>query len=101
MSLDDGIRRLCSYFTLPNEKAQVDPIMEKFAEKYCLQNEDIFNEENDAYILSYAVIMLNVNLWHPSIPNRITKEALVKSLLSGRYQSNAMDNFKYTSSTAS
>lgn len=81
MALDDGIRRLCTHFKLPGEAAQIDRIMQKFAEKYCLQNEDIFKVADDAYILSYAIIMLNVALWHPDIKKRMTKEEFGKNNL--------------------
>ena len=78
MSLVDGIRRLCSYFTFPIEAAQIDPIMRKFAERYYLQNEDILEWENDAYTLSYAIILLNMNMSHADVANRMTKEEFVK-----------------------
>ena len=82
MALDDGIRRLCSYFTFPIEAFQIDPIMRKFAEKYRLQNEDIFDWGNYEYTLSYAIILLNMNLWRADITNRMTKEEFVKENLS-------------------
>eukprot|EP01083_Nonionella_stella_P173092 595988_1 len=81
LGLDDGIRRLCTHFKLPGEAAQIDRIMQKFAETYCLQNEDIFVEADDAYILSYAIIMLNVALHHPQIKQRMTKEEFGKNNL--------------------
>jgi Sec7-like guanine-nucleotide exchange factor len=81
MALDEGIRKLCTHFKLPGEAAQIDRIMQKFAEKYCLQNGDIFKLADDAYILSYAIIMLNVALWHPDIKKRMTKEEFGKNNL--------------------
>jgi brefeldin A-inhibited guanine nucleotide-exchange protein len=41
--------------------------MEKFAERYTLQNEDVFPSADTAFILSFAVIMLQTDLHNPNI----------------------------------
>lgn len=42
MEIDEGLRSLLEYFTLPGESQQIDRIMEKFAAKYCLDNPGIY-----------------------------------------------------------
>ncbi len=49
-------RKLCTYFKLPGEAAQIDRIMQTFAEKYCLQNSGIFKEADDAYIVIFNYV---------------------------------------------
>ena len=46
---------------------KVDRIMEKFAERFTLQNEDVFPSADTAFILSFAVIMLQTDLHNPNI----------------------------------
>ena len=55
--------------------------MQKFAETFCLQNEDVFSLSDDAYILSYSILMLNCALHSPNIKTRMTKEVFTKNNL--------------------
>ncbi|ETO24671.1 hypothetical protein RFI_12486, partial [Reticulomyxa filosa] len=81
LELDEAVRKLCSYFKLPGEGQKIDRIMQKFAERYCLQNENAFRQADDAYILAYSIIMLNVNLHNPNVKSRMTKEQFVKNTM--------------------
>ncbi|ETO17358.1 hypothetical protein RFI_19964, partial [Reticulomyxa filosa] len=81
LELDDAVRKLCTHFKLPGEGQKIDRIMQKFAERYCLQNEEAFRQADDAYILAYSIIMLNVNLYNPNVKTRMSKEQFVKNTM--------------------
>jgi len=77
-TIDEGLRRLSYQFRLPGEGQKIDRIMQKFAERYCLQNPNIFAEADDAYVLAYSTIMLNVSLHNPKVKDPMTMESFVK-----------------------
>jgi brefeldin A-inhibited guanine nucleotide-exchange protein len=54
--------------------------MEKFAERYTLQNDDVFPSADTAFILAFAVIMLQTDLHNPNIKpeKKLTQEGFVK-----------------------
>ncbi|ETO27811.1 hypothetical protein RFI_09322 [Reticulomyxa filosa] len=81
LELDEAVRKLCSNFKLPGEGQKIDRIMQKFAERYCLQNEESFQQADDAYILAYSIIMLNVNLYNRNVKTHMTKEEFVKNTM--------------------
>ena len=59
---------------------QIDRIMEKFAERYTQQNEEVFASADTAFILGFSVIMLNTDLHNPNIKpeKKMTKESFIK-----------------------
>lgn len=80
LHFDDAIRLYLSGFRLPGEAQKIDRIMEKFAEKYYLQNRDIFASADMAFILAFSTIMLQTNLHNPAIRDdqRMTKEQFIR-----------------------
>ena len=80
LKFDDAIRLFLSGFRLPGESQKVDRVMEKFAERYTLQNEDVFPSADTAFILSFAVIMLQTDLHNPNIKpeKKMTAHSFVK-----------------------
>lgn len=79
VKFDDAIRLFLSGFRLPGESQKVDRIMEKFAERYTLQNEEVFPSADTAFILSFAVIMLQTDLHNPNIKpeKKMTAESFI------------------------
>jgi brefeldin A-inhibited guanine nucleotide-exchange protein len=67
-------------FRLPGEAQKIDRIMEKFAERYYLQNREVFASADMAFILAFSTIMLQTNLHNPAIKEdkRMTKEQFLK-----------------------
>ena len=55
--------------------------MEKFAERFTRQNEDVFPSADTAFILAFSVIMLNTDLHNPSIKpeKRMTLEGFIRN----------------------
>ena len=81
MVFDNAIRYYLSGFRLPGEAQKIDRIMEKFAERFCLQNSDIFPTADVAFILAFSIIMLNTDLHNPAIKEerRMTKQSFIRN----------------------
>ncbi len=81
MDLDISLRAFLSGFRLPGEAQKIDRILEKFASRYCEQNPTTFESADTAFILSFAIIMLNTDLHNPGIkPERkMTLESFLKT----------------------
>ena len=80
MKFDEAIRYYLGGFRLPGEAQKIDRIMEKFAERYYLQNRGTFPSADMAFILAFSTIMLQTNLHNPAIRDdkRMTKEQFIK-----------------------
>jgi brefeldin A-inhibited guanine nucleotide-exchange protein len=78
---DDAIRLFLSGFRLPGEAQKIDRIMEKFAERFTVQNPEVFPSADTAFILGFSVIMLNTDLHNPSIKpeRRMTLESFIRN----------------------
>ena len=75
LDFDEAIRYYLSGFRLPGEAQKIDRIMEKFAERYTMQNPNVFPTADAAFILAFSIIMLNTDLHNPAIKEerRMTK----------------------------
>ena len=67
MTFDNGIRRFLSGFRLPGEAQKIDRLMEKYAERYCIDNPDVFPTADTAFVLGYSVIMLQTDAHNPNV----------------------------------
>lgn len=78
---DEAIRHYLSGFRLPGEAQKIDRMMEKFAERFCLQNPSVFPSADTAFILSFSIIMLNTDLHNPSVreDKKMTKEDFIRN----------------------
>ena len=81
MVFDEAIRLFLSGFRLPGEAQKIDRIMEKFAERYTRQNDDVFPSADTAFILAFSVIMLNTDLHNPNIKpeKKMTLESFIRN----------------------
>lgn len=73
----DALRNFLQKFRLPGEGQKIDRFMLKFAERFVEQNPDVFAKADTAYVLAYAVIMLNTDLHSPQIKKRMTLEEFI------------------------
>ena len=69
LEFDAAIRVYLSGFRLPGEAQKIDRMMEKFAARYCSQNPSAFASTDGAFVLAFAVIMLNTDA-HSSMVTR-------------------------------
>merc|ERR1719421_790134 len=81
MRFDEGCRHFLSGFRLPGEAAQIDRLMEKFAERYCIDNPGTFANADTAFVLAFSVVMLQTDLHNPNIkPERkMTKKGFLRN----------------------
>ncbi|CAA6658725.1 unnamed protein product [Spirodela intermedia] len=73
-----AIREFLRGFRLPGEAQKIDRIMEKFAERYCGDNPELFKNADTAYVLAYAVIMLNTDAHNPMVSSKMSKSDFVR-----------------------
>ncbi|XP_057747505.1 brefeldin A-inhibited guanine nucleotide-exchange protein 5 [Arachis stenosperma] len=78
MKFDIAIREFLKGFRLPGEAQKIDRIMEKFAERYCADNPSLFKNADTAYVLAYAVIMLNTDAHNPMVWPKMSKSDFVR-----------------------
>lgn len=74
---DVAVRLFLSKFMLPGEAQKIDRVMEMFANRFFTQNpKSIFANADTCYVLAFAVIMLNTDLFNPSIKKdkKMTKQ---------------------------
>lgn len=66
-------------FRLPGEAQKIDRMMECFAKRYCdCQGENnIFENSDTCYVLSFSIIMLNTSLHNPSVKDKPTVEQFI------------------------
>jgi Sec7-like guanine-nucleotide exchange factor len=81
VSFDNSIRVFLSGFRLPGEAQKIDRIMEKFAQRFCQCNPDLFPNADTAFILAYSTIMLQTDAHNPNIkPERkMTKAGFISN----------------------
>ena len=51
--------------------------MEKFAERYCCDNPGAFRTADAAYLLAFAIIMLNTDAHNPHADKRLGPEDFI------------------------
>ncbi|XP_059461146.1 brefeldin A-inhibited guanine nucleotide-exchange protein 5 [Corylus avellana] len=78
MKFDNAIREFLKGFRLPGEAQKIDRIMEKFAERYCADNPSLFTNADTAYVLAYAVIMLNTDAHNPMVWPKMSKSDFIR-----------------------
>ncbi|KAG2646178.1 hypothetical protein PVAP13_2KG490600 [Panicum virgatum] len=78
LKFDAAIREFLKGFRLPGEAQKIDRIMEKFAERYCADNPGLFKNADTAYVLAYAVIMLNTDAHNPMVWPKMSKSDFVR-----------------------
>lgn len=78
MKFDAAIREFLKGFRLPGEAQKIDRIMEKFAERYCADNPGLFKNADTAYVLAYAVILLNTDAHNPMVWPKMSKSDFVR-----------------------
>ncbi|XP_015888964.3 brefeldin A-inhibited guanine nucleotide-exchange protein 5 [Ziziphus jujuba] len=78
MKFDSAIREFLKGFRLPGEAQKIDRIMEKFAERYCADNPGLFKNADTAYVLAYAVIMLNTDAHNPMVWPKMSKSDFIR-----------------------
>lgn len=69
-SIIDSIRYFLSTFKLPGEAQKIDRIMQRFANKYSLDNPKEYKNADLAYYISFAIIMIQTEIHNPHVKNK-------------------------------
>ena len=70
LRLDEALRQLLNTFRLPGESQLIERIVTAFAERYFAAAEPKEIADKDAvFVLTYAIIMLNTDLYNPNVKN--------------------------------
>ncbi|KAL7748792.1 GDP/GTP exchange factor for ARF [Sorochytrium milnesiophthora] len=78
--IDEAVRELLESFRLPGEAQQIDRIMNCFAEVYFAGEPAYIAEQDGAYVLAYAIVMLNTDQHNPQIRRRMAFESFQRNL---------------------
>lgn len=62
---------------ITGEAQKIDRIMEKFAERYCRDNPGAFPTADGAYLLAFAIIMLNTDAHNPQADKKLAPEDFI------------------------
>lgn len=78
--LDESLRELLETFRLPGESQQIERIMELFAATYFATKPKEMASQDAAFILGYAVVMLNTDQHNRVVKGRMSLEQFSKNL---------------------
>jgi len=79
MPFDGAVRSFLSTFRLPGEAQKIDKIMEQFASRYCSNNPQVFEHPDTAYVLAFALIMLNTDAHNANVIKKMTKDQFISN----------------------
>ena len=65
------------FFFVAGEAQKIDRIMERFAERFCKDNPEAFKTSDGAYLLSFALIMLNTDAHNPMADKKLSLEDFI------------------------
>ncbi|KIV87306.1 hypothetical protein PV11_02861 [Exophiala sideris] len=69
--IDEALREVLGSFRLPGESALIERIVSNFTERYCSQvSPEEIADKDAAFVLTYAIIMLNTELYNPNIKSQ-------------------------------
>ncbi|KAK3259427.1 hypothetical protein CYMTET_31576, partial [Cymbomonas tetramitiformis] len=88
---DAALRIFLAGFRLPGEAQKIDRLMEKFAERYCKDNPRAFKSADTAYILAYAVIMLNTDAHNVMVDHKMTRDDFIAMNVASTIDQEEMD----------
>uniref|UniRef100_A0A8C6T7F1 IQ motif and Sec7 domain ArfGEF 2a n=1 Tax=Neogobius melanostomus TaxID=47308 RepID=A0A8C6T7F1_9GOBI len=85
MDVDEALRKFQAQIKVQGEAQRVERLVEAFSQRYCMCNPVLirqFQNPDTIFILSFAIILLNTDLYSPSVkPERKMKlEDFVKNL---------------------
>nr|KAJ3422159.1 Brefeldin A-inhibited guanine nucleotide-exchange protein 1 [Polyrhizophydium stewartii] len=74
-----AFRLFLQLFRIPGEAQKIDRIVEKFADRYCESNPQVFANADTAYTLAFSVMMLNTDQHSKQIKVRMTKDDFLRN----------------------
>ncbi|CAE7065459.1 unnamed protein product [Rhizoctonia solani] len=78
--IDEAIRQLCNKLYIKGETEQIDRVLEAFSEHYMSQNpESLWQVSDIAYVVSFAIVLLNTDLQAAELNSHITSSRFVEN----------------------
>ncbi|KIW21373.1 hypothetical protein PV08_01953 [Exophiala spinifera] len=81
--IDEALREMLGAFRLPGESALIERIINIFTDRYCATvNPEEIEDKDAAFVLTYAILMLNTELYNPNVKpqNRMGFEGFSRNL---------------------
>ncbi|KAJ1914583.1 GDP/GTP exchange factor for ARF [Mycoemilia scoparia] len=78
--LDEAMRMILGTFRLPGESQQIERIMEHFSSAYFDSGPESIATKDAAFVLAFAVIMLNTDLHSPQVKSRMKLNDFCRNL---------------------
>lgn len=80
LRIDEALRLLLCSFRLPGESAQIENLLQKFADHYIASGDKVEDSSDSAFILAYAVLMLNTDHFSPTLKRRMDYDAFLRNV---------------------
>ncbi|KAJ6250030.1 hypothetical protein M0813_16716 [Anaeramoeba flamelloides] len=79
LNLIVALKKMFQDFLLPKDQSKIERILEKFSEKYCKNNYNIFKSSKLVYLLCHQILHLFSNLKNKYLVKKITKNEFIKN----------------------
>ena len=66
MAFDEALRHFLAWLRLPGEAAQIDRLLEKLAERFCVDN-PARQSADTAFVLAFSMVLLHTDLHSPAV----------------------------------
>lgn len=80
LRIDEALRLLLCSFRLPGESQQIENLLQKFADRYIAAGDKVEDSSDAAFILAYAVLMLNTDHYSPTLKRRMDYDAFLRNV---------------------
>ncbi|KAK7516733.1 protein transport protein sec73 [Phyllosticta citriasiana] len=77
--VDMALRKLLMEVTLPKETQQIDRVLQGFADRYHECNPGIFVSPEEAYFISFSIVLLNSDFFNPNNKRKMQKPDYIKN----------------------
>ncbi|PWN34890.1 uncharacterized protein FA14DRAFT_178285 [Meira miltonrushii] len=77
--LDVALRKLLMTLCLPKETQQIDRVMEAFARRYNECNENLFESDDQPYMLAFSLMMLHTDTFNKNAKQKMSKADYVRN----------------------
>eukprot|EP01135_Chromosphaera_perkinsii_P011177 Nk52_evm4s2356 gene=Nk52_evmTU4s2356 len=77
--IDEALRSMLETFRLPGESQVIDRIMEVFSTQYVKFAKDVEADKDSLYVLSFSIIMLNVDQHNPGVKKSMKCEDFIRN----------------------
>ncbi|KAF4544726.1 SEC7-like protein [Lasiodiplodia theobromae] len=81
--IDMALRKLLMEVELPKETQQIDRVLQGFADRYHECNPGIFVSPEEAYFISFSIVLLNSDFFNPNNKRKMQKPDYIKNCNGG------------------